>query len=163
MSYEVFDIEYDRHSSVATLWHNNPARRNAMGPAFWNELPAAIGELARAASVRAIVLAARGRDFSVGLDLKAMTGPLSQEGGSGRRKLFDEIQRVQGSITVVADCPKPVVAALHGYCLGGGVDLCPVCDVRYAAADTIPSIRETRMAMSADPRPRQRLRASVGN
>jgi enoyl-CoA hydratase len=162
MTHEVLSIE--RHGQTATLWLDNPERRNAMGPAFWNELPAAMRELREDPEVRAVVIAARGRDFTVGLDLKAMMGNLTDGAGrsGGKLRFLDEILRLQGSITAVAECPKPVIAATHGYCIGGGVDLITACDIRYASAETIFSIRETRMAIVADVGTLQRLPAIIG-
>jgi len=161
-AYEVFAI--DRHEHVGTLWMANPERRNAMGPAFWDELPRAIGEFQDDDAIRAVVLAGRGPHFTVGLDLKSMGGGIAEGGGGvvGRRRLLDTITRLQGSITAVARCPKPVVAAIHGYCLGGGIDLITACDVRLAAADATFSIRETRMAMVADVGTLQRLPGIIG-
>jgi len=69
---------------------------------------------------------------------------------------------LQRSISAVANCPKPVIAAVHGYCLGGGVDLSTACDVRIAAADATISIRETRIAIVADVGTLQRLPGIVG-
>jgi len=161
-AYEVFTIERTEH--VGTLWLSNPERRNAMGPAFWNELPRAMDELGADDEVRAVVIAARGPHFTVGLDLKSMGGSIA-EGGSGvaaRRRLLDEIVRLQASVTSVARCPKPVIAAVHGYCIGGGIDLISACDVRVCAADTLFSIRETRMAMVADVGTLQRLPRIIG-
>ena len=73
--YDVLSIERDGH--VATLWLDRAEARNAMGPAFWNDLPLAMGELSDDRAVRAVVIAARGPHFSVGLDLKAMAGMLT--------------------------------------------------------------------------------------
>ena len=147
MDYEVLTIE--RHDQTATLWLDSPERRNAMGPAFWKELPLAMRELGDDPEVRAIMIAGKGRDFTIGLDLKAMMGAVAPEkGGSGGRfRQLDEIVRLQASISAVADCPKPVIAAIHGYCLGGGIDLVTACDIRYAAKGAIFSIRETRIAI----------------
>jgi enoyl-CoA hydratase len=165
MSYTVFEIERD--GGVATLWLANAAKRNAMGPAFWDELPRAMSELGADDAVRAIVIAARGPHFTAGLDLTTMGGSLGggREGTSEaakRRRMLAEIERLQGSISAVADCPKPVVAAIQGYCLGGGVDLITACDVRIAAADAVFSIRETRIAIVADVGTLQRLPGIVG-
>jgi enoyl-CoA hydratase len=159
MSYEFFEIEKRGHT--ATLWLNRPEKRNAMGPSFWNELPNAMRELEADAAVRAVVIAGRGPAFSVGLDLKSMAGALFSEQPT-KFALIDEITRLQGSITSVANCTKPVVAAIHGYCLGGGIDLATACDVRYAARDAIFSIRETRIAIVADVGTLQRLPAIIG-
>jgi enoyl-CoA hydratase len=160
MSHAFFEIE--RHGETATLWLNRPEKRNAMGPDFWNELPQAIGELDRDSAVRAVVVAGRGRDFTVGLDLKAMGGSLFSGEPSGRFGLLDEIARLQRSISSVAECRKPVIAALHGYCLGGGIDLITACDIRLASRDTVFSIRETRIAIVADVGTLQRLPAIIG-
>jgi enoyl-CoA hydratase len=160
--YDAFDIERDEH--VATLWLANPEKRNAMGPAFWNELPRAVDELNADESVRVVVLAAKGPHFTVGLDLKSMGGGIAEGGGGvgGRRRLLDEILRLQRSITSIAQSPKPFVAAIHGYCIGGGIDLITACDIRLAAANTTFSIRETRMAMVADVGTLQRLPGIIG-
>ncbi len=161
-AYEVFAV--DRHEHVGTLWLANAERRNAMGPGFWDELPRAIGELDADDGVRAVVLAARGPHFTVGLDLKAMGGGIAEGGGgvAGRRRLLETIARLQGSITAVARCSKPVIAAVHGYCIGGGIDLITACDVRLATTDATFSIRETRMAMVADVGTLQRLPGIIG-
>jgi len=166
MSYTVFEIERD--GDVATLWLANPAKRNAMGPAFWDELPRAMDDLGADDTVRVIVLAGRGPHFTTGLDPSSMGSTLGGGGHAGareaakRRRTLAVIERLQRSITAVADCPKPVVAAVHGYCLGGGVDLVTACDVRIAAADAVFSIRETRIAIVADVGTLQRLPGIVG-
>jgi len=164
MAYEVLEIE--RADGVSTVWLASPARRNAMGPAFWAELPRAIGELEADAGTRAIVLAARGPHFSVGLDLAAMGGTLAggeQTSGAGRRlHAMREIERLQRAISSVADCTKPVVAAVHGWCIGGGIDLITACDIRLASACTRFSVRETRIAIVADVGTLQRLPGIVG-
>jgi enoyl-CoA hydratase len=72
-----------------------------------------------------------------------------------------EVLRLQDSITAVARCPKPVVAAVHGFCIGGGVDLIAACDIRLASADAIFSVREAKMAIVADLGSLQRLPAII--
>ncbi len=162
MAYEVFEIARDAH--VATLWLANPAKRNAMGPAFWDELPRVMDELVNDEAVRAIVIAARGDHFTVGLDLKSMSGGII-EGGQGagaRKRLLDFILKIQRAVTAVARCEKPVIAVAHGYCIGGGIDLLTACDIRVAAADVTFGIRETKMAMVADVGTLQRLPGIIG-
>ena len=164
MAYEVFEVE--RRDGVATLWLANPARRNAMGPAFWEELPRAMAELGDDPDVRCVVLAARGPHFTVGLDLAGMASTLGGDGEARgaalRLRTLHEIARLQRSISAVADCPKPVVAAIHGWCIGGGIDLVTACDVRIASACATFSVRETRMAIVADVGTLQRLPGIVG-
>jgi enoyl-CoA hydratase len=160
MAYEFFEIE--RHGNTATLWLNRPEKKNAMGPSFWNELPQAMAELDADPAVRAVVIAARGSAFTAGLDLKGMAGSIFGSGSKGRFSLLDEIDRLQRSISSVAACRKPVIAAIQGWCLGGGIDLITACDVRYASRDAVFSIRETKIAIVADVGTLQRLPAIIG-
>ncbi|MCA9026159.1 MAG: crotonase/enoyl-CoA hydratase family protein [Planctomycetaceae bacterium] len=157
---DVFTLDRDR--GVAVLWLDNPDERNAMGPGFWADLPRAMEVVAGEDDLRAVVIAARGEAFSVGLNLKTMGPLLMQSGASGsavqqRRTLYREAKRLQAAISSVADCPKPVIAAVHGFCLGGGIDLITACDIRLAAADAVFSVRETKMALTADLGTLQRL------
>ncbi len=161
----VFEIERD--GAVATLWLANAERRNAMGPAFFQELPARMLELEQDQDVRAIVIAARGEHFSAGLDLKSEIGMQIQSSLAGglaseREKLWRLIQQLQNSFASVARSTKPVVAAIHGACIGGGLDLVAACDVRFAASNTLISLRETRIAIVADLGSLQRLASIVG-
>ena len=157
---DVFTLESE--AGIATLWLDNPDERNAMGPTFWEDLPRAMEVISNDDDVRAVIIAAKGDAFTVGLNLKTM-GPLlmqSQTQGSDvhkRRTLYREAKRLQSTVNAVADCPKPVIAAMHGYCIGGGIDLVTACDIRIAAADTVFSVRETKIALTADLGTLQRL------
>jgi enoyl-CoA hydratase len=166
---EVLAIEVD--GPVATLWLDRPDKRNALGPAFWSDLPKAMAAIGSEPEVRAIVVAARGPHFSVGLDLVAMsglTGSTNSTGGtppsmaSRARSARAEILRLQASVTSVAESPLPVIAAIHGYCIGGGVDLAVACDIRLASADSLFSVRETKVAIVADLGSLQRLPHIIG-
>jgi enoyl-CoA hydratase len=170
----VLSIQQD--DAVATVWLDRPEARNAMGPELWSDLPRAMAAVSEDVDVRAVVVAARGPHFSVGLDLKAMGGVLSGGGGDGgggggastpsmaarARRGRSEVLRLQASITAVATCPKPVIAAVHGYCIGGGVDLIAACDIRLASADAVFSVREAKVAIVADLGSLQRLPAIIG-
>jgi enoyl-CoA hydratase len=119
--------------------------------------------LGAADSVRAVVIGGRGKAFTAGIDLVEM-GPFMAHGldvgGSvvaNRRAFFAELKKLQRTFSSIADCPKPVIAAVHGYCLGGGIDLITACDIRLAASDAVFSVRETKMAMVADVGTMQRL------
>jgi len=172
----VLSIEQDEF--VATVWLDRPEARNAMGVDLWQDLPRAMDAVGADPSVRAVVVAAKGPHFSVGLDLKSMGsvlaggGEAGAEGASGggsaasmaarARGARREVLRLQDAITAVARCPKPVVAAVHGYCIGGGVDLIAACDIRLGSADAIFSVREAKMAIVADLGSLQRLPSIIG-
>ena len=160
---EVLTIEYDGH--VATLWLDRPDKRNAMNLLFWDDIPKAMEELSNDDNVRAVVIAARGPAFSVGIDLNLLAQVAGQGTGSdAKRKLarYEETKRLQWTMSSIAECRKPVIAAVQGYCLGAGVDLITACDIRLAAEDAVFSIRETKMALVADVGTVQRLPRLIG-
>jgi enoyl-CoA hydratase len=173
-------LTIERRDAVATVWLDRPEARNAMGQDLWRDLPLAMQAVGEDTAVRVVVVAAKGPHFSVGLDLKAMGGLLTDGSGApedpedpgdagatpsaavraGRARA--DILRYQAAITAVAQCPKPVIAAVHGYCIGGGVDLIAACDIRLASADAIFSVREAKVAIVADLGSLQRLPAIIG-
>lgn len=151
--YESVSIETkDRVAQVTLL---GPGKGNAMGPAFWAELPTVFAELDADPEVRAIVITGSGKNFSYGLDLPAMGGllaPVVAEGALARPRseFHATVLKMQQSITAVADCRTPTIASVHGWCIGGGVDLISAVDIRYASADAKFSVREVKLAMVAD-------------
>ena len=163
MGYQHLEIETDER--VATLWLNRPEKRNALSEDMWADLPAAMADLDDDNSVRVVVLAGRGPAFSVGIDLNMLTELHTggESSADSNMKLYQTIQRLQRTITCLAKSPKPVIAAVHGYCLGAGVDLITACDIRLAAADAVFSVRETRMGLVADVGSLQRLPSIVGS
>jgi enoyl-CoA hydratase len=159
-----FEIEVRGH--VATLWLANAEKKNAMGVAFWGELPEVVASIEADDRVRVVVVAARGPHFSVGLDLVEMGAALGPAlaGGTARerRQLFDKIHEMRRGFDAIADSRLPFVAAIHGGCIGGGLDLVSCCDIRVASEDARFSLRETRIAIVADMGSLQRLSGIVG-
>ncbi len=164
---DVVTVEMDNH--VAVVWLDRPEKRNAMAPAFWTEFPDIMDALGADPMVRTIVVAAKGPSFTVGLDLMAfgpavMSGDIAAIGGaeSGsdvakRLNTYKQIKLMQRAFSAIADNPKPVIAAVHGHCIGAGVDLTTACDIRLCATDAVFSVRETKIAMVADVGTLQRL------
>ena len=150
-SREALAVEVKDNVAQVTLL--GPGKGNAMGPAFWAEMPAVFAELDADPEVRAIVLTGSGRNFSYGLDLIAMGNTLPSEGGGSARPrshFHTTVKKLQQSITAVADCRTPTIAAVHGWCIGGGVDLISAVDIRYASAEAKFSVREVKLAIVAD-------------
>lgn len=164
---EVISIHIEDH--VATVWLDREEKMNAFAPDFWDDLPAIMEGLGQDPTVRVIVIAARGKAFTAGIDLKAFGPSMMAGGGLGdsadqpmsevakRRDLYQSVKKLQQTFTSVAECPKPVIAAIHGYCIGAGVDLITACDIRFASRDAVFSVRETQIAMVADVGTMQRL------
>jgi len=153
---------------IAHVILNRPAKGNAMGPAFWDELPRCFHALDRDPEVRAIILSVAGKAFSYGLDLQGMMGELASlvMGPNNlalqRTQLRDRIVELQASFNAIEDCRKPVIAAVHGMCLGGGMDMIAACDIRLCSADALFSVRETRIAIVADVGSLHRLPPIIG-
>ncbi len=148
-------VTVDVKDNVAQVTLVGPGKGNAMGPAFWEEMPEVFAKLDADRDVRAIVLTGSGKNFSYGLDLMAMGGTLSSVLADGatarpRSEFHATILRMQGAINAVADCRTPTIASVHGWCIGGGVDLISAVDMRYASADAKFSVREVKLAIVAD-------------
>ena len=157
-------LSLEVEGQIATLWLDRPEARNAMGTDLWNDLPRACHAISEEADVRVLVIAARGPHFSVGLDLKTMGGVLPAGGGgqprsqaSKARRARVDVKHLQDSVTAIEQLAVPVIAAVHGYCIGGGVDLIAACDIRLASADAVFSVREAKVAIVADLGSLQRL------
>jgi enoyl-CoA hydratase len=164
---ELVAFDVDRSGPVAEVRLAGPSKGNAMGPDFWRELPIVFEALDTDPDIRAIVLTGSGRHFSYGLDLPAMMGswaPLLGEASlAGPRTAFlKEIRKLQAGVTAVADCRTPVIAAVSGWCIGGGVDVIAAADIRLASADAKFSVREAKVAIVADLGSLQRLAGIIG-
>ena len=159
-SSEVLTLEIDAH--VATLWLDREEARNAMGSALWRDLPRAAQAVASDPNVRVLVIAAKGPHFTVGLDLKEFGGGFASVSKSSSKaassaQAYRAVREMQASVTSIAQLNVPVIAAVHGYCIGGGVDLIAACDIRLASADATFSVREAKVAIVADLGSLQRL------
>lgn len=155
-------LRVEHKDGVAEVTLQGPGKGNAMGPDFWRELPLVFGRLDADPEVRAVVLTGSGAHFSYGLDLPAMMprwGPVMAEGAlaAARTEFLAEIRRLQASVNSVAACRKPVIAAVAGWCIGGGLDVAAAADIRLASADARFSLREVKVAIVADLGSLQRL------
>lgn len=162
--WNAFTVEAAEHIATVTI---STGRGNLMGGDVWRELPQVFGELDADRDVRAIILRGSGDHFSYGLDLSDI-GPVFGEVLAGglaepRTRLHDTIRSMQDSITAVANCRKPVIAAISGWCIGGAVDLISAVDIRYASADARFSIREVKVGMVADVGSLARLPKIIGD
>ncbi len=144
-------ISYEKKNHVAEIFLNRPEKSNAMGPSFWPEIQNAFERIHRDADVRAVVLAANGKNFSAGLDLMTAGQGFAGMGDSPETDtLFHSIVDMQESFNAIDECRKPVIAAVHGACIGGGLDLIAACDVRLASSNAFFSLREAKISIIAD-------------
>lgn len=164
MSYECFEVEIT--GKVAHVKMKRAAELNTMTPAFWDELPRIVNGLSDEGRVRAIVLSSTGKHFTAGMDLSVFTGGsgvAAANGGDGvevgraRANLRLMALRLQDSFSCLERARMPVLAAVQGGCIGGGVDMISACDMRYATADAFFCIQEINIGMTADVGTLQRL------
>lgn len=160
-------LKVDIAARVAEVTLLGPGKGNAMGPDFWRELPLVFGELDTDPEVHAVVLTGGGAHFSYGLDLPAMMPSWGELlGGDAlaapRTRFLGEVRTLQRAVTAVAACRKPVIAAVSGWCIGGGVDVIAAADVRLASEDAKFSVREVKVAIVADLGSLQRLAGIIG-
>ncbi|MFT6599170.1 MAG: enoyl-CoA hydratase [Alloalcanivorax sp.] len=152
MSYNTLTVTTDGHVARITL--DRPDRLNAMNADFWNELPAAVRALDASGDVRAIVIDANGKHFTAGLDLGMFGAPPDPADVTARVQKAARFRHntalMQQTFSALEDCRVPVIAALHGGCIGGGVDLISACDLRYASRDAYLTVYEINVGLTAD-------------
>lgn len=150
MSYECFEVSLER--GVARLRLSRPERRNAMTLAFWHELPRAVRELDARGDVRALVISSSGPHFSAGMDLSVFQDAdvLDTVSADARVRFRAKLEELQQSFGALAEARFPVIAAVQGGCIGGGVDMVTACCLRYATRDAYFVIQEINIGMMAD-------------
>lgn len=134
MSVDYISLSFEKSDGVAEVTLRGPGKGNAMGPDFWREMPELFDSIDQDRDVRAVIIRGAGGHFSFGLDLMAMMGQLGADlSGTNlaaeRSRMLDTIGSMQQACDRVANCRKPVLAAVSGWCIGGGLDLAAACDI----------------------------------
>lgn len=153
-------LEFD--GPIARIVLDRPKKLNALGAWFWDHMAEAVERIDTHAEARVAIVSGAGRAFTAGLDLMSMMSqlPITNGGppdGARQARLHALIRRWQGAVTCFERCRVPVIAAVHGPCIGAGIDIMTACDIRLASADALFSVRETKMAIVADVGTLQRL------
>lgn len=145
---------------IAHVVLNRPDKRNSMNPAFWRELPLLIKDIDDHSKARVIVISSTGPHFSSGLDVTAFAsgGDASELDEAQKREkrlqagtaFYENVLNMQDAFNCLERCRVPVLVAIQGGCIGGGVDLISACDIRYATEDAFITVFETNIGMTAD-------------
>ena len=163
-TFETLGLALQDH--IATVRLNRPEKANAMNATMWQEIRQAFQWVDETPEARVAVLQAEGKYFTAGIDLQMMMGLGTQVAddceGRQREKLRRVILDLQDTLTSLERCRKPVLAAIHGGCIGGGIDLITCADMRYASSDASFAIKEIDIGMVADVGTLQRLPRLIG-
>ena len=165
-AYPFFEVEKHVDQQTAVLYLNRPEKLNAMNWPFWRDLPLVAEDLENDPEIRVVVIAGRGKSFSVGIDAfeffvnnqDALTGATPEF----REKLHALIIQMQQGFNRMAQGNKIYIGAVHRHCIGGALDLIAACDLRVASRDAVFSLRETKIAIVADMGSLNRLPLIIG-
>ena len=161
---ETLQLSLDAH--IAHVRINRPGKANAMSREMWRDIGAAFEWIDATPAARVAVISGNGAHFASGIDLAMLTGVADEVDddcdGRKREKLRQTILDLQASLTSLERCRKPVLAAIHGACIGGGIDLICCADMRYCSSHAYFSIKEIDMGMTADVGTLQRLPKLIG-
>jgi enoyl-CoA hydratase len=152
MTYACLTLAVTDH--VAHVQLSRPDELNSMTPVFWPEMVQTFAEIDDCPDVRAVVISSTGKHFTAGLDLKTLASEFAvgpgEDPGRVREKLRRKIVTMQESFSVIDRCRVPVIAAIQGGCIGGGVDLVTACDIRIGTAGCFFVIQEVNIGIVAD-------------
>ncbi|WP_374304068.1 crotonase/enoyl-CoA hydratase family protein [Ferrovibrio sp.] len=159
MAYATFDFTVENH--IARITFNRPDKANAMVLPFWQEMVDVFAEIEDRPEIHAVVISSTGKHFTGGLDLSAFANIAGEMMQGDRGRVGEQMRRtvaeMQETFAVIDRCRVPVLAAIQGGCIGGGVDLISACDMRYCTNDAWFCIQEINIGMTADVGTLQRL------
>lgn len=164
LNYKTLSLSVE--NKIAKVSFNRPKKANALNELAWEELKDCFERLDEMSEARVIILSGNGKHFCSGIDVSLLMGMSHQVrdtcDGRTREKLRKLVFKLQAPINAIERCSKPVIAAIHGGCIGGGIDIVTACDMRYATQDAYFTVKEIDMGMVADLGTLQRLPKLIG-
>tara|TARA_B100000965_G_scaffold121274_1_gene100221 strand:- start:419 stop:1273 length:855 start_codon:yes stop_codon:yes gene_type:complete len=155
-----FDVEID--NSIAHIRFNRPEKRNSMNEDFWTMFPKEVEELDDSGEIRALIVSSTGPHFSAGIDLSMFKDDIVEnetdnEMGRSRGYFLQQLKFLQNAVSCLEAARFPVVTAVQGGCIGGGIDLITAADIRICTKDAFFLIEEINVGLAADIGTIQRL------
>ncbi|MDM8536911.1 crotonase/enoyl-CoA hydratase family protein [Desulfobacterales bacterium HSG17] len=163
--YRFYQVE--KKPPLAFVSLNRPHKKNAMNAPAWRETLPIFEDLDADDDIRVIILSGAGQCFSAGIDLLAMAGDLTElsdphQKGGVKQSLVKKIMKLQDGLSCIEWCRKPVIAAVHGHCIGAGLDMISACDIRLCSQDAVFCLKEAAVGIVADVGVLQRLPHIIG-
>jgi enoyl-CoA hydratase/carnithine racemase len=159
-------LQLELRDKIAFAQISRPQKANALNEKLWFELEQLALWVDEAPEARVLVLSGAGEHFCAGIDFSLVVSLFSEVAslpeGQKQESLLRNVQALQRAFSAFEQCRKPVIAAVHGACIGGGIDLITACDMRYAASDAYFCVKEIDLAIVADIGTLQRLSPIVG-
>lgn len=156
---KAFQVTIDDHQ-IADVKLSRPSAMNAMNSDFWRELPGIIDALDNMGSVRVIILSASGKHFTAGMDLQVFESMATEnniEPARAAEKQRRWILALQDVFTALETARMPIISAVQGACIGGGVDMICATDIRLCTSNAFFNIKETELGITADVGTLQRI------
>ena len=155
-----FDVEVN--NSIAHIRFNRPEKRNSMNEDFWNLFPKEVEGLDDSGEIRALIVSSTGPHFSSGIDLNMFKDDVVEEQsenelGRSRGYFIQQLKYLQNVANCLEAARFPVIAAIQGGCIGGGIDLVTAADIRLCTKDAFFIIEEINVGLAADIGTLQRL------
>ena len=155
-----FDVEVN--NSIAHIRFNRPEKRNSMNEDFWKMFPKEVEELDDSGEIRALIVSSTGPHFSAGIDLSMFKDDIVEsetdnEIGRSRGYFLQQLKFLQNAVSCLEAARFPVVTAVQGGCIGGGIDLITAADIRICTKDAFFLIEEINVGLAADIGTIQRL------
>jgi enoyl-CoA hydratase len=148
--------------AIATVSLNRPGKSNAFHGEMWLALEEAAQSIKLDPSIRAVILTGKGKSFCGGLDINRAASEGIYLGSRTLRPGFETLHYLSSVFTLFERLPVPVIAAVNGGCIGLGMELALVCDIRLAAENAVFSIPEVVFGLVPDCGGTQRLPRLVG-
>lgn len=162
--YETFLVDVENY--IAHVRFNRPEKANALNETAWDELEAIFTAFDTRPDVRVVVLSGEGKHFCAGIALEMLMGITQRfttdDEGRKREQIRRNVHTLQAPINAIERCSKPVLAAIHGACVGGAIDITSACDMRYCAEGSFFAIEEINVGIVADLGTLQRLPKLIG-
>lgn len=164
-AYEFYEVV--KKPPIAWVYLNRPEKKNAMNPPAWKESIPIFKDLEADSGIRVVIISGKGPCFSAGIDLMEMASELSElmephQKGGVKWRFINKIYPLQDAMSCIEWCRKPVIAAIHGYCIGAGLDMVTACDIRLCTSDAQFSLKEAAVGFVADVGVLQRIPLIVG-